>query len=92
MEVLARQPLTRAASLAVVRVGDRHLVVGVTEQSVTLIDEADGALFAPAAALVAPEQAEGHGTALPGSAPAGRSGPAWTALVDALREKTVRRS
>ena len=41
VEVLARQSLSRAASLAVVRVGDRGLVVGVTEQQVTLLGETD---------------------------------------------------
>jgi len=88
MEVLARQPLSRNASLAVVRVGDRALIVGVTEQSVTLIDEADGEAFLPAPA-VTPGDAR---TALPSGGEDDRSGPTWTALVDALREKTVRRS
>jgi flagellar protein FliO/FliZ len=41
--VLARQPLTRGASVAVVRVGRQAFVLGVTEQSVTLLAEADPA-------------------------------------------------
>jgi flagellar protein FliO/FliZ len=41
LAVLARQPLTRGASVAVVRVGERAFVVGVTDQNVTLLAEAD---------------------------------------------------
>jgi flagellar protein FliO/FliZ len=41
LSVLARQPLTRGASVAVVRVAERAYVVGVTDQSVTLLAEAD---------------------------------------------------
>jgi flagellar protein FliO/FliZ len=39
--VLARQPLTRGASVAVVRVGERAYVLGVTDQSVSLLAEAE---------------------------------------------------
>jgi flagellar protein FliO/FliZ len=41
LAVLARQPLTRGAAVAVVRVGERAYVVGVTDQNVTLLAEAD---------------------------------------------------
>ena len=41
--VLARQPLTRGASVAVVRVGTQAYVLGVTEQNVTLLAETDPA-------------------------------------------------
>lgn len=41
MSVLARQPLTRGASVAVVRVGRQAYVLGVTDQTVTLLAEAD---------------------------------------------------
>lgn len=40
LDVLDRTTLTRGASVAVVRVGGRGLVVGVTEQQVTLLAEA----------------------------------------------------
>jgi flagellar protein FliO/FliZ len=43
MAVLARQPLTRGASVAVVRVGRQAYVLGVTDQHVTLLAEADPA-------------------------------------------------
>lgn len=40
-EVLARQQISRAASVVVVRVGDKALVLGVTEQQVNLLGETD---------------------------------------------------
>ena len=56
LEVIARQPLSRTSSIAVVRVGEQAYVVGVTEQRIALLGEADAALLeslitrAPAAA------------------------------------------
>jgi flagellar protein FliO/FliZ len=41
VRVVARQPLARSASLAVVEVGDRVLVVGVSENGVSLLTEMD---------------------------------------------------
>ena len=49
LSVLARQPLTRGASVAVVRVGERALVLGVTDQNVTLLAEAEPAAIEAAA-------------------------------------------
>jgi flagellar protein FliO/FliZ len=43
LSVLARQALTRGASVAVVRVGERAYVLGVTDQNVTLLAEAEPA-------------------------------------------------
>jgi flagellar protein FliO/FliZ len=40
VDVLARQPLAQKSSLAVVRLGDRALVLGVTENRVDLLHEA----------------------------------------------------
>jgi flagellar protein FliO/FliZ len=39
--VIARQQLTRGASVAVLRVGDRALVLGITDQHVTLLAETE---------------------------------------------------
>ena len=41
LSVLARQPLTRGASVAVVRVGERAFVLGVTDQNVSLLAETE---------------------------------------------------
>jgi flagellar protein FliO/FliZ len=100
LAVLARQQLSRSASVAVVRVVDRALVVGVSEGQVTLLAETDLAGFerAPAetttretidptlpAQRVAPE--------VPASRLAGSAlSPAtWRQTMDFLRERTVRR-
>jgi flagellar protein FliO/FliZ len=65
VRVVARQPLARSASLAVVEVGDRLLVVGVSENGVSLLTEMDPAelpeTVAPgstAPALDSPAQAQ----------------------------------
>src|SRR5690242_2639611 len=41
IDVLGRQQLSRGASVAVVRVADRAMVLGVTDSQVTLLSEAD---------------------------------------------------
>jgi flagellar protein FliO/FliZ len=41
LAVIGRQQLTRGASVAMVRVADRTLIVGVTEHQVTLLGETD---------------------------------------------------
>lgn len=98
--VVARQSLTKSASLQVVTIGDRALVLGVTEQSVTLLAEADPELF--------PEGRSGSGevsvevrrydggsgaqrTALPEGDASMSPGPAWKAGLEQLRERSVRR-
>ncbi|MGI5169917.1 flagellar biosynthetic protein FliO [Spirillospora sp. CA-253888] len=45
--VLARRQLTRGSSVAVVRVADRALVLGVTDAQVTLLAETDPAAVEP---------------------------------------------
>src|SRR5690242_5375843 len=41
VEVLARKPLGRNASVAIVRAGSKSLVLGVTENTVTMLGEAE---------------------------------------------------
>jgi len=57
VRVVARQPLARTASLAVVEVGDRVLVVGVSENGVSLLTEMDPSEL-PAAEMAAETAAE----------------------------------
>jgi flagellar protein FliO/FliZ len=45
LRVLARQQLSRGSSVAVVRVADRALVLGVSDAGVTLLADADPAVF-----------------------------------------------
>ena len=106
IEVVARQRMGRASSVSVLRVAGRVLVVGATEQQVTLLaevedDELETALAAQPRPLVG---ADGVTSELPvarrplpartGSGALGGSvldRGAWTSLVSELRERTVRR-
>jgi len=45
LRVLARQQLTRGSAVAVVKVADRALVLGVTDAGVTLLADADLEMF-----------------------------------------------
>ena len=85
IEVLARQGLGRTASVTMVRAGGKVLVLGVTETNVRLLTEADEG------ALLEEDRPGAEWTALPGSGP-DRSSWTWKAMLDAAREKTVRRS
>ena len=83
VEVVARQGLSRGASVTVVRFGRRGLVLGVTDQHVTLLAEIDPAeLDAPPEDIVAAPAGPGSG---PASLP-------WKVALEQLRDKTVRRS
>ena len=92
LDVLDRTSLSRSASVAVVRVGGRGLVVGITEQSVTLLAEAPELIDRY-------EQSEAERTAPPveHDAPGWPEAtlapePARMSFFEALRESTVRRS
>ena len=85
VEVLLRQPVGKRASISVVRAGDRALLLGVTDHAITLLAEDDPDVlvpFLPASPRTA--------TALATPAPAAAI-PARTSVVDALRERTIRR-
>jgi flagellar biogenesis protein FliO len=80
VEVLSRAALGRTASVAVVRTCGRTLVVGVSGQQLTVLASDD----APLELQQPPE---------PPSSPSGRTPLAtgWKPVLDALRERTVRR-
>jgi flagellar biogenesis protein FliO len=83
VEIVARHGLSRGASVAVVRLGGRGLVLGVTDHQVTLLTEIDPAeLDTPPAEQPAGPAAPGIGA---GSLP-------WKVALEQLRERTVRRS
>jgi len=92
IEVVARQRMGRASSVSVVRIADRVLVVGSTEEQVTLLAEVDGDVVEEAIAerrlTVAQPAAAGAPGVLAGSV-FDRNG--WTTFVSQLRERTVRR-
>lgn len=92
LSVLNRQQLTRTAAVAVVRVGDKALILGVTDQQVSLLGETELAAFErdrhesdhrDPVQLVSP--ASGR---LDGSILAPRT---WHSTVNFLRDRTTRR-
>lgn len=88
LEVLARQPLGKSASVSLVRVADKVLLVGVTDSTVQLLSELDAAQLEdeePTADLLS-------------LAPSGlsrtehASSRTAVSVLDQLRERTVRRA
>jgi flagellar protein FliO/FliZ len=82
VEVLARKPLGRNASVAIVRAGGKSMVLGVTEAQVTLLGDAD-------IDDLEVEELDAQGTGFP-RAFAGATSP-WKTMLDGLRDRTVRR-
>jgi flagellar protein FliO/FliZ len=105
IEVLARQRMGRASTVNVVRIGDVVLVVGATEEQVTLLAEVDAeTVEAALAERRAPLRAAPDGPGTPGvlvpRGPRATSGAlagsvfdrnGWGSLVNQLRERTVRK-
>ena len=87
IEVLARHGLGRSASVAMVRAGGKVLVLGVTDAAVSVLAEAD-----PDALEAEDVPSGGHWTAVTGGGPVARPDWTWKAMIDAARERTVRRS
>ena len=78
VRVVGRSSLGRNSSLVVVQLGQKHYVLGVTEQAVNLltevmVDDADPVEPAPA------------------RTPAAGDRPTWRELLESVRERTVRR-
>jgi flagellar protein FliO/FliZ len=100
VDILARRALTKGASVAVVRAGGKTLVLGVTEQHITLLAEPQRALDVATNELDSDleidlrdprSDEDAHWTGLPIAVGAGRSGTPWMMALDRLRERTVRR-
>jgi flagellar biogenesis protein FliO len=106
LEVVARRPLGRSSSVAIVRAGSSTVLVGVTDGQVSmLLDHVEIDEGGPARAAGMPRP---HGTRSPAADRAGssvraltapRTAPptgsnpdsSWTAALHGLRERTVRR-
>jgi len=84
VEVVARHGLSRGAFVTVVRLGERALVLGVTEHQVSLLTEVD-----PAELEVPPDDTYPAGPAGPGI---GAGALPWKVAIEQLRDRTVRRS
>lgn len=88
MTVVARRSLGRRASLVVVEAGGRQLLVGVTEQQVSLVAELDRPERLPEPSMEPTiEVAEGEPIDL-----RPHRGPGTGGIVASLRELTVRRA
>jgi flagellar protein FliO/FliZ len=89
LAVLNRQQLTRSAAVTVVRVADRAMILGVTDQHVSLLGEADIADFE----RPHPERRDtlplGEDE-LPAAHPAAQMSP-FSSTLDFLRDRTSRR-
>ena len=93
IEVLARQSLTRTSSVQIVRLGERAIVLGVTDQSVTYLTEGDPAEYAGSVAMgVTALETEGSGDDRTASSRgATRTSTARMGLIESLRDRTTRR-
>ena len=97
LSVLTRQQLARGAAVAVVQVADKALIVGVTDQHVSLLGETELAVFQQAAAhphehrdavvlptdVISPTKGRLDGSVL--------SPRTWRSTMDFLRDRTTRR-
>jgi len=81
LAVLHRQQLSRGAAVAVVQVADRAMVLGVTDQQVSMLGETDLAAFE-----IEPPDGERRKpvTLEPGGM------RTWRSMVDLLRDRTTR--
>jgi flagellar protein FliO/FliZ len=87
LEVLARQSLGRTASVQVVRLGDRALVLGVTDTQVTYLTEGEPGEF-DTVDLTGMGGSSADRTERSGGQ---RPGSAWTGVMESLRDRTTRR-
>jgi flagellar protein FliO/FliZ len=88
LTVLARQQLSRGSAVAVLRVYDRALVLGVTDQQVTLLGETDLDAVESEIRLTRRTPVPVEGSPLAGSALSRRT---WSQALEELRDRTVRR-
>jgi flagellar protein FliO/FliZ len=80
IEVVARHAVGRRSSVALVRAGGKGLVLGVTDHTITVLAETDPDELVPPS----PQDEQPAGTPVAPTTP-------WTALLENVREKTVRR-
>ena len=101
LAVLNRQQLSRGAAVTVVRVADRAIILGVTDQQVSLLGEADLEDFEPHHPAHRDHLSIADGELeLPDAHPGKASGRldgsilsprTWTSTIDFLRDRTTRR-
>jgi len=93
VNVITQRSLSRSSAIAVVRIGERNLVVGTTPQNVTLLTE-----LAPQEWDLDDDKSSAeHASSVinvtsdtPWKASSRQSPQAWDAVISTLREKTTR--
>lgn len=88
VEVIERKALSRTSSIAVVRVGEQVLALGVSDTSVTVLGEVDLAAVAPATAQ--PTTSTTGPVVVPSASAPEPAHPSRQGWLDTLRDKTVR--
>lgn len=95
IQVIGRQSIGRNADVTVVSLGERTLVLGVTEHNVSMVAELDPEdMMTREVIEIAPQalaSAASAPLALPARTQASVSVPTWRDLLESMRERTVRR-
>lgn len=97
IQVIGRQSIGRNADVTVVSLGERTLVLGVTEHNVSMVAELDPEdmvtreVIEIAPAQVAAVAASQGQLAIPARTQASVQVPSWRDVLESLRERTVRR-
>ncbi len=99
IQVIGRQSIGRNADVTVVTLGERTLVLGVTEHNVSMVAELDPedmgtsreVIEIAPAALASVASAPLSQAAIPARTQAPVSVPSWRDLLESMRERTVRR-
>jgi flagellar protein FliO/FliZ len=102
VQIVAKQGLSRNSSITIVRVGDRELVLGVTDSNISLLAETDTVSIGTSNPLGTSKtgvvlddqghmQLEIQGTGTPRTAATALSMSARKGLLEQVREMTVRK-
>jgi flagellar protein FliO/FliZ len=84
LQVIARQGVGRKANVAIIRAGGKALVIGVTEQQISVLAELDE--------IELDKESDVQWTDISVDAPAGATSPSWKGLLTQVREHTVRKA
>ncbi|MDP1793339.1 MAG: flagellar biosynthetic protein FliO [Acidimicrobiales bacterium] len=94
IQVIGRQSIGRNADVTVVTLGERTLVLGVTEHNVSMVAELDPEEMVTREVIDIPPAmvaAVASPLAIPARTQAQASVPSWRDLLESMRERTVRR-
>lgn len=96
IQVIGRQSIGRNADVTVVSLGERTLVLGVTEHNVSMVAELDPEDMVTREVIDIPPATMAAATtpgslAIPARTQASVQVPSWRDVLESLRERTVRR-